>query len=143
MDIALHGLKRYHPDHHDITISQSSLSAIPIDGGGSVQVLNIEESEEMKDKELRMNGDSRACREEDERGIDGDIPSWSEGNDGYVNEPIHPPNFRIVCQTFMESMYKNRLAGATRRCFEEYERKEIEQQSEISYSAKERSFWLS
>jgi hypothetical protein len=40
----------------------------------SDQVLNIEESEEMKDKEPGQKGDGRACGEEDERVIDGDIP---------------------------------------------------------------------
>jgi hypothetical protein len=38
-------LKRHHPDYRDITISQSNLLALPIDGDVSDQVLNIEESE--------------------------------------------------------------------------------------------------
>jgi hypothetical protein len=70
---ALHWLKRYHPDYRDITISQSNLLALPIDGDVSDQVLNIEESEEMKDKEPGQKGDGRACGKEDERDIDGDI----------------------------------------------------------------------
>jgi hypothetical protein len=44
----------------------------------SEQVLNIEESEEMKDKEPEKKGDSRACGEGDERGIDGDNPGPSQ-----------------------------------------------------------------
>jgi hypothetical protein len=35
-------------------------------------VLNIEEAEGMKDKEPEKKGESRACGEEDERGIDED-----------------------------------------------------------------------
>jgi hypothetical protein len=75
---ALHWLKRYYPDYCDITISQSNLLALPIDGDVSDQVLNIKESEQMKDKELGQKGDSRACREEDKQGIDGDIPRPSQ-----------------------------------------------------------------
>jgi hypothetical protein len=75
---ALHWLKHYHPDYRDITISQSNLLAIPIDGDVSDQVLNIEESEEMEDKEPGQKGDGRACGEEYERGIDGDIPRLSQ-----------------------------------------------------------------
>jgi hypothetical protein len=37
-------------------------------------VLNIEESEEIRDKESGNKGDSRARGEEDERGIDEDDP---------------------------------------------------------------------
>jgi hypothetical protein len=44
----------------------------------SDQVLNIEESEEMKDKEPRQKGDGRACGEEDELGIDGDHRGTSQ-----------------------------------------------------------------
>jgi hypothetical protein len=75
---ALHWLKRYHPDYRDITISQSNLLALPIDGDVSDQVLNIEESEEMKDKEPGQKGDGRACGEEDELGIDGDHRGTSQ-----------------------------------------------------------------
>ncbi|KID80837.1 ATP-dependent DNA helicase PIF1 [Metarhizium guizhouense ARSEF 977] len=75
---ALHWLKRYHPDYRDITISQPNLLALPVDGDVSDHVLNIEESEEMKDTEPGRQGDSRACGEEDERGIDGNIPGPSQ-----------------------------------------------------------------
>ena len=75
---ALHWLKRYHPDYRDITISQPNLLALPVDGDVSDQVLNIEESEEMKDKEPRQKGDGRACGEEDELGIDGDHRGTSQ-----------------------------------------------------------------
>ena len=75
---ALHWLKRYHPDYRDITISQSNLLALPIDGDVSDRVLNIEESEEMKDGEPGQKGDGRTCGEEDERGIDGDDPRPSQ-----------------------------------------------------------------
>ena len=63
---ALHWLKRHHPDYRDITISQSNLLVLPTDGDVSDQVLNIEESGEIGDKEPRNKGDSRACEEEDE-----------------------------------------------------------------------------
>jgi hypothetical protein len=75
---ALHWLKRYYLDYCDITISQSNLLALPIDGDVSDQVLNIEESKEIKDKDLGQKGDGRACGEEDERGINGDIPRPSQ-----------------------------------------------------------------
>jgi ATP-dependent DNA helicase PIF1 len=75
---ALHWLKRHHPDYRDITISQSNLLALPADGDVSDQVLNIEESEEIGGKEPGNKGDSRACEEEDERGIDGDDPRPSQ-----------------------------------------------------------------
>jgi hypothetical protein len=55
----LHWLKRHHPDYRDITISQPNLLALPVDGDVSEQVLNIEESEEMKDNELGKKGDSK------------------------------------------------------------------------------------
>ena len=41
-------------------------------------MLNIEESEEMKEKEQGQKGDGRACGEEDERGINGDDPRLSQ-----------------------------------------------------------------
>ena len=74
---ALHWLKRHHPDYRDITISQSNLLALPLDGDVSDQVLNIEECE-IGDKEPGNRGDSRVCGEEDERGIDGDGPRPSQ-----------------------------------------------------------------
>ncbi|OWT42290.1 ATP-dependent DNA helicase PIF1 [Pochonia chlamydosporia 170] len=73
-----HWLKRHHPDYRDITISQPNLLALPVDGDVSDQVLNIEESEEMRDEEPGRKGYSRACGEEEERGIDGDIPGPSQ-----------------------------------------------------------------
>jgi hypothetical protein len=81
MERALHWLKRHHPDYRDITISQPNLLSLPIDGDVSDQVLNIEESEDMKGGEPGQRGDSRAFREEDERGIDrmdGDNPRPSQ-----------------------------------------------------------------
>jgi hypothetical protein len=75
---ALHWLKRHHPDYRDITISQSNLLALPLDGDVSDQVLNIEECEEIGDKEPGNKGDGRACEEEDDRGIDGDDPRPSQ-----------------------------------------------------------------
>jgi hypothetical protein len=78
LERVLHWLKRYHPDYRDIAISQSNLLALPIDGDVSDQVLNIEESEEMKDKEPGRKRDGRACGEEDETGIDGDGPRPSQ-----------------------------------------------------------------
>ncbi|KID78675.1 ATP-dependent DNA helicase PIF1 [Metarhizium guizhouense ARSEF 977] len=75
---ALRWLKRHHPDYRDITISQPNLLALPVDGDVSDHVLNIEESEEIKDNEPGRQGHSRACGEEDERGIDGDIPGPSQ-----------------------------------------------------------------
>ncbi|KIM98215.1 hypothetical protein OIDMADRAFT_31044 [Oidiodendron maius Zn] len=58
---ALHWLKRHHPDYRNITISQPNLLALPIDRDVSDQVLNVEEFEEMKDKEPGQKGDGRAC----------------------------------------------------------------------------------
>jgi hypothetical protein len=72
---ALHWLKHHYPDYRDITISQSNLLALSIDGDVSDQVLNIEESEEMKDKDA---GQKVGGGEEDERGIDRDIPRLSQ-----------------------------------------------------------------